>query len=92
MESQLESKSYQKALAKSQQGLGNERFWPKMPPWPTPANKLNETASRSRFGHFFYPKNRPKSKNMMKFMYIEFKFIEKSSTKDKNLAKGQKHP
>ena len=29
MEYQLESKSYQKALAKGQQGLGNERFWPK---------------------------------------------------------------
>ena len=29
MEYQLESKSYQKALAKGQQGLGNESFWPK---------------------------------------------------------------
>ena len=80
MESQAQSKSYLKALAKGQHEMKNKAFGQKMSFWPTLARKTHEKVSRPRFGHLFYPENHPKSKSMMKFMLIEFKSIERTFT------------
>ena len=80
MKSQVQSKSYLKALAKGENEMKKKSIWQKMSFWPTLARKTHEKASWPRLGHLFYPENHPKSKSMMKFMLIEFKFIERTFT------------
>jgi len=62
MESQLESKRYQKALAKGQQTLGNERFWPKN---ASLANPFQQTDSKS-FPATIWPLFLPKKSRKIK--------------------------
>ena len=62
MKYQLESKSYQKALAKGQQTLGNQSFWPKN---DSLANACQQTESKSFFAKIWpllLPKKSPKIK------------------------------